>query len=151
VESRGIDPKWLPSKAPALCLCATETSLHTLYDERPLQLRDSRDDGEDRLTQRRAGVDLLAQGDELHVEMAEEFEALDQVPHGASEAVEGYDHDDIDAAGFHLDHQTVERWAAILRARDAVIDVLGDVFPSTSTAVVAEIAKLSLGVLVSRC
>src|SRR5712692_2963225 len=138
----GIDPKRLASKAFALCLCATEPRLHALNDQAALQLRDGGDDREHRLTERRAGVDLFAEGDELHVEMAEEFERLDQVPHGASEGVERGNDDHIQAASLHVAQEAVQTGAHFPNARDARVAILGHVVPSTSLAVCEAIVSL---------
>src|SRR5436309_15730155 len=56
---------------------AAEARLHALHDQAALELGDGRDDGEDRLPQRRARVDLLAEADELDAEMTKEFQRLD--------------------------------------------------------------------------
>src|SRR5207249_2051342 len=121
----------------------TKTGLHALHDERPLQLRDSRDDREHRLAQRRPRVDLLAQTDELDIKVTKEFQRLDQVPHGSSEAVERRDDHDIDAAGLHLAHEVVQARPAFAGTRGRVA-VLDHVVPSTSGAVRTEVIALVL-------
>ena len=61
-----------------------------LGDQAPLELGDSGDDGEHRLAERRAGVDLLAERDELDAEVPEEFEGLDEVAEALDKLVSNH-------------------------------------------------------------
>src|SRR5947199_2236773 len=70
---------------------ASKTGTDPFHDQASLKLSDGRDDREHRLTQRRAGVDLLAERDELDVEMPKEFQHLDQMTNGPPKAVESGD------------------------------------------------------------
>src|SRR5262249_46843927 len=80
-----------PAKALAVGPTPPEAGPYALGDEAPFELCDSRDDGEQRLAEGRACVDLLAQGDELDPEVAEQVERLDEVADAPPEAVErGY-------------------------------------------------------------
>src|SRR5438034_1433945 len=141
LQSRAAEPL-------ALGASATKTGTDPFHDEAALQLRDGGDDGEHRLAQRRPRVDLLAQAYKFHVEMVEEVECFHEMTHRTPEAVEGGDHDYIDAPGLHLGHHPVEGGAAFASARGTLIDVLRYLLPAPGTAVVAEIAKLVVAGLV---
>src|SRR2546428_3461288 len=143
LQSRAAQP--LP-----LSPSATEAAFDPFHNQRPLQLRDGRDDGEHGLAQRRPRVDLLAQAYKFHVEMVEEVECFHEMTHRTPEAVEGGDHDYIDAPGLHLGPHPVDGGAAFASARDTLIDVLRYLLPAPGTAAVAEIAKLVVAGLVAR-
>ena len=112
-------------------------------------LGDSGDDGEHGLPQRRAGVDLLAEGDELDAEVAEDVERLDKVAHRAADAVEGRDHHHVDLAGLHGREEPVEGRPPVADAGDPLIDKL-DGLPAPSRDVFSEVAQLRLARLVGR-
>src|SRR5437016_5638484 len=101
LQSRAAQP--LP-----LSPSATEAAFDPFHNQRPLQLRDGRDDREDGGAQRRPSINGFAQADELHTQVAEEFEGLDQMTNGSSEAVERGDDHHINAAGPHVTHEAVE-------------------------------------------
>src|SRR5439155_27256258 len=132
----------------ALGASATKTGTDPFHDQAPLQLRDGGDDREDRLAEGRTRINLFAERDEFHAQVMEEVERLDQMVHRAPEAVEGGDHDHIDAPGLHLGHELVEGGPALLGARDARVDELAHVGPASCPAVVAEIVKLVVAGLV---
>jgi hypothetical protein len=117
VEARTPEPLALGPSPP-------EPRSHTLRDQAPLQLCNGRDDREDRLPKRRAGVDLLAKADEFHVEVPEHVERLDQLPHGAPEPIEGRDDHHVHLAGLHGGHEAIERGAPIFGPGDPLVDVL---------------------------
>src|SRR5207247_10177421 len=139
-----IDLETWATKPLALGPSATEPRLHALHDQAALKLGDGGDDREHRLAERRARVDLLAQTDELDIKMTKEFQRLDQVPHGSSEAVERRDDHDIDAARLHLAHEVVQSRPALASARDTSVAVLDHVVPPASLAVRPEIVPLVL-------
>src|SRR5437667_625745 len=146
----GDDPKlplidletWATKPLP-LGASATEAAFDPFHNQRPLQLRDGRDDREDGGAQRRPSINGFAQADELHTQVAEEFEGLDQMTNGSSEAVERGDDHHINAAGLHVTHEAVEvrPTFAHARARGVVFD---HVVPPASLAVGTEIVSLVL-------
>src|SRR5205809_3890349 len=69
--------------------------------------------------------------------------------HRAPEAVERRDHHDIDALGFDLHHELVERRAPLLGARDACVDELSHVGPAPCPAILTEVTKLVVAGLIA--
>jgi hypothetical protein len=115
----------------------SKSSLHPFDEETTFKLSDRGDDCEDSLTEWGAGVDLLTDRYELDVEMSEQFKGINQVAYRSTEAIEGCYHNDIDSPFPDDRHQFVEGRASIRRTRDTLIDELGDLIPSTGTAVLA--------------
>src|SRR5437016_9999244 len=130
-----IDLETWATKPLALGAGATKAGTDPFHDQAALKLGDGGDDREHCLAQRRARVDLLAQTDELDIKVTKEFQRLDQVPHGSSEAVERRDDHDIDAARLHLAHEVVQSRPALASARDTSVAVLDHVVPPASGAV----------------
>src|ERR1035437_5128284 len=69
LDTDAIEVEWFAADMPALKLGATHASAHPLNNETAFQLRDASDDDHDRPTQRTSGIDLLAETDELDIEM----------------------------------------------------------------------------------
>src|SRR5947208_12504020 len=103
-----IDLETWATKPLALGAGATKTGTDPFHDQAALKLGDGGDDREHCLAQRRARVDLLAQADELDIKVTKEFQRLDQVPHGSSEAGERCDDPDTDASRLHLAHEVFQ-------------------------------------------
>jgi hypothetical protein len=67
-----------------------------------------------------AGIDLLAEVDELDVEPAELVDILEDVPHRPGQPVEGPDQDHVQATAARLAHHQIQSRPARLRAADGV-------------------------------
>src|SRR5262249_42572406 len=93
---------------------------------------------------------LLTEGDELDIEVAEEFEGLDEVPHRAAKAIEGCNYHHIYSPSPDSRHQVIESLPPIGCTGDPLIDIVGHLFPSSCTAVLPEIPDLVVAGLVGR-
>src|SRR5947207_2221269 len=77
---------------------AAHAGPNPLDDQAALQFRNGGDDDRDGAPQRAAGVEVLAEADELDVEMVEIVEYFEEVPDRARQAIAGPDHDDLKLA-----------------------------------------------------
>jgi len=116
-------------------------------DQVPLQLGDGADDHDDGAAERPAGVDVLAERDELDVEMVELIEDFDQVLHRPGQAVERPDQDNIEAAAAGVAEHLIEARAPSLGAADPV-DVLLDDLQAALSGQGSEVVELGLGMLI---
>ena len=91
---------------------------HPLDDQAALQLGEGADEDEQRLAQRAAGVDLLAEADELEVEPAQLIEHLEEVLSRPGDAVAAADQDEVEPAAPGIAQQRVQAGAAGLGPRD---------------------------------
>jgi hypothetical protein len=57
------------------------------------------------------------------------------MPYGSTEAIEGSYYDHIHSTSFDGRHQLIESLPAIGGSRDPFIDVLGNLIPSSGTAI----------------
>ena len=83
-------------------------SAHSFDDQRAFELGDRADDDYDGAAQRAAGIDLLAEADELDTEAVELVEYFQEVPGGPGDAIAGSDQDHIKAAPAGIPHQIVQ-------------------------------------------
>ena len=126
---------------------APHAGAHPFDDEVALEFGDHADDGDDGAAQRPAGIDLLAEADELDVEVVELVEDLEEVFHRSGDAIGSPDQDDIEAAAAGIVHQIAESRASRLGSGD-VVDVLVDDLEATLAGHLDQIAALGLGVLI---
>ena len=91
-----------------------------LDDQVAFEFGDGADDDHDGAAQRAAGVDLLAEADELDVEPVQLVEHFEEVPDRPGDPVRRPDQDDIEAAAAGIPHQVIETGPARLRAGDPV-------------------------------
>ena len=140
----------LPAQASALGAHPREASANALLDARPLELRDRAEDAGDEPAGGRAGVDPLAQRDERDpagVPVVEQHHQVAKVP---AEPIETPAHDGLHPMGPHVGHELVERGPAVLRAADALVDVL-DGGPAAGRDIPPQLEQLVLGGLVDAC
>src|SRR5664280_1007962 len=71
VDGGSIEHQGLPSDMTSFKFGPPHAGAHPFDDQATLELGDGADDNHDRSSQRAAGVDLLAEGDELDVEPVE--------------------------------------------------------------------------------
>jgi hypothetical protein len=116
-------------------------------DEIPLQLCDSPDDDDNGPTKRAAGIEVLAEADELDGQMVELIEHLEEVPDRARDPIRSPDKNYLEAAAAGIPQQLIETGAPSLCSGDA-IGVLGNDFETSLLSHRAEIMKLRLRVLV---
>src|SRR5579864_9059655 len=105
---------------------APPAGAHPLDDQVAFELRDGPDDHHDGAAQRAAGVDLLAEADELDVEPVQFVQDFEEVPSRAGDAIAGPDQDHIEAAAAGVAHHVVETGPARPGAADPVGVLLDD-------------------------
>jgi hypothetical protein len=132
----------------ALELGAPHPGAHPLDDQRALQLGDGADDHDHGSAQGAAGVEVLAEADELDVQPVQLVEYLQEVAHRAGQSVAGPDHDDVETSAAGLGHQLVKARPANAGAAKAVIGVLGGDLVTPLLGQEVEIVQLGLGVLI---
>src|SRR5206468_4143525 len=74
---------------------AVQAQRDALLDQRPLQLGNSAQNGEDHLSDGRARIDALAEADEVHTESLKLFQGCHQVPRAPSKAIKSSYQDGI--------------------------------------------------------
>ena len=84
-----IDVEWPPADMPAFQPCATHPCSHPFDDEVPFEFCDSADDDDDGPSERAAGIKILAEADELDVEMVELIQHFEEVADGPGDPVRG--------------------------------------------------------------
>src|ERR1700752_4718816 len=80
--------------------------------------------------QRAAGVDLLAEADELDVQPVELIQHIEEVSDGAGDSVRGPDQHDVEAVATGVAHQVVETRPAGPGAADRIGVLLNDLIPA---------------------
>jgi len=70
-NSNAIDIEWPPADMPSLEPCAAHSCPHPFDDEIPFEFCDGADDDHDGPPEWPAGIKILAEADELDVEMVE--------------------------------------------------------------------------------
>jgi hypothetical protein len=131
----------------ALELCPPHAGADPLDNQVSFQLRDRPDDHHDGAAQGPAGVDLLAEADELDAEPVQFVQHFKEVLHRAGNPVRGPDQDHIEVAAAGVPHQVVEAGPPGLRAGDSV-GVLMDDLEAALSGHLPEIKELGLGMLV---
>ena len=81
MDGGSIEHQSFPSDVPAFELGPPHPGAHSLDDQTALQFSDRPDDDYNRPAQRSAGVDLLAEADELGVQPVQFIQQLEKVPH----------------------------------------------------------------------
>ena len=126
---------------------APHAGFHSFDDQVSFQLRNRADDDHDGAAQRTAGVDLLAEADELDVEPVQFVQHLEEVLHGTGDPVGRPDQDHIEAAVAGIPHQFVQPWPARLHATDPVGVFLHD-FIAALGSQLFQVEELSFRMLV---
>jgi hypothetical protein len=125
----------------------THTCPDAFDDEIPFQLRDCPDDDDNGPAKRAAGVEVLAEADELDAQVVEFIEHLEEVPDRARDPIRSPDQDYLEAAAAGIPQQLIETRTSSLCSGDA-IGVLGNDFETTLLSHRAEIMELRIRVLV---
>src|SRR5215470_18692634 len=125
-----------------------EASPDALANDVALKLGHDPDDGEHGLPDRRSGVELFLQRDELHMTCAEALEGGDHVLDRSSEAIEAPHEDSPEASSPRRLHQAVKGWAALFCPGNATVDEFLDHLPSAMGRVGSKRTELHLGVLI---
>ena len=90
-NSNAIDLEWPPADMPAFQPCAAHSCPRPFDDEIPFEFCDGVDDDHDGLAEWAACIKILAEADELDVEMVELVEHFEEVAHGSGDPVRGPD------------------------------------------------------------
>ena len=143
-----IEFKWPSSDMPSLEPGAPHAGSHPLDDQRSLQFRDGADDDHDGAAQWTAGIDLLAEADELDAEPVHLIQHFEEMPYRSRDPIRSPDQDDIEAATTGIPHQFFESGAARLRAADPVFVCVDDLIAALCGHLL-EIEKLGLEVLIN--
>ena len=132
---------------PALQPGAAHPCPYPFDDEIAFQLGDGADDDDDGPPERTAGIDILAEADELDAEAVELVQHLEEVPHGPGDPVRGPHQDYLEAAAAGIAEQVIEARPASLGPGDPV-SILGHDLKTPLLRHRAEIMKLGLRMLV---
>jgi len=146
-NSNTIDIEWPPADMPSLEPGAAHSCPHPFDDEIPFELCDGPDDDHDGPPERAAGIEVLAEADELDVEMIEFVEHLEEVAHGPGDPVRGPDQEHLEAASARVSKQIVKTRSASFRPGNS-IGVLSNDLKTPLPGHRAEIIELSLRMLI---
>jgi hypothetical protein len=146
-NSDPVDIERAPADVPPLQPGATHSCPHPFDDEIAFELSDGADDDDDGPPERASGIKVLAEADELDVEMVELIQHFEEVADGPGDPVRGPDQEYLEAAAACIPKQIIEARPASLRPRDPV-SVLGNDLKTPLLSHRAEIVELSLRVLV---
>ena len=124
-HTRRIDVYTPPSELLPLRARVAQAGTNPFADQVTLKLRNSGHYREEGLPERRSCVDILLIRDELDSERTELFESQQQVLSAAGESVKTPNEHAVEAPFARVIHQSVERWSALLCAREPSIDILG--------------------------
>jgi len=126
---------------------APHAGSHPLDDQVAFEFGDGADDDDERPAERTAGVDVLAEANELDLQMGEFIEHLEEVADRPCHAVERPDHHDIEPAATSVCQQLIEAGALCFRTAD-LVGVLVDDLEATLRGEAAQIVQLGFGVLI---
>src|SRR3954471_5649832 len=84
-----INVERLASQAAAFQACPAHTGAYALDDQRTLEFRNGTDDDHDGAAQRTSSIEVLAEADELDVEVAERVEQIKEILDRARQAIAG--------------------------------------------------------------
>ena len=146
-DGDAVEVEWLASDVLAFELGPPHSRPHPLDDEAPLQLSNHPDDDDDRPAQGAAGVDLLAERDELDVEVDQFIQNLEEVLDRPGDPVGSPDQDDVEPAAASIPHQAIETGPARFRAGDPVCELVHDLISALADHL-AEIEELGFRMLV---
>src|ERR1035437_6599673 len=121
-----IEDQSFAPDVPAFELGPPHASAHSLDDQAAFEFGDCADDYDDCPAQRPAGVDLLAEADELDVQPVQLVQNLEEVLSGPGDPVTSPDQDDIELAAAGVTHHGIESRPAGLRSADPVLVLFHD-------------------------
>ena len=142
-----IKIKWAASDVSAFEPRSAHAGTDSLDNEVAFELSDGSDDDYEGAAQRAAGVDLLAEADELYIDTLQFIEHFKEVLHRPGDPVRCPDQDHIEASAAGIAHQFVQPGAFGLRPGDPIGILLHDLVTALSSHL-AEIMKLGLGMLI---
>jgi hypothetical protein len=146
-NSNPVDFERSPSDVPSLQPSAAHSCPHPFDDEIPFEFCDGADDDHDGPPERAAGIKILAEADELDVEMIEFVEHLEEVPDGAGDPVGSPDQQHLEAAAARIPKELIETRPASFGPGDP-IGVLGNDLETPLLGHRPEIVKLRFRVLI---
>ena len=112
LNSGMVELQRMVADVPAFEASSPHAGAHSLDDEVALKLSDGADDDHDGSAQRTAGVDLLAETDELDAYPVQVVEHIEEVTSGACDAIARPDQHDAEAAAAGSSRpRTDARWA----------------------------------------
>lgn len=138
-----------PSDATSFEARPAHAAADALDDEGPFQLGDRADDDGDGAAQWAAGVEVLAEADELDAEAIHLVEDFEQVPRRPGDTIATPDQQDVEAAAAGILHELIETRPAGLHTGDLVRVLLEDSV-ATLSCHLAEIAHLAQRALIVR-
>ena len=106
-NSSPVDIEWPATDMPALQPCAGHSYPHPFDDEIPFEFCDGADDDHDGPSERAAGIKILAEADELDVEMVDLIQHFEEVADGPGDPVRGPDQEHLEAAASRIPKQIV--------------------------------------------
>ena len=116
----------LASDVPALQFGAAHPVPHPLDDQVALEFGDGSDDDDYRPAQRPAGVDLLAEADELDVQTVQLIEHFEEVLHRPGDSIRSPDQDDVELTPAGIAHHGIESRTLGFGSADPVGILLDD-------------------------
>ena len=122
--------QWPAADVPAFEPSPAHAGPDPLDDEVALELGDGADDDHHRAAQRAAGVEVLAEADELDLQVVELIEHLQEVADGPGDPVRGPDQHDLEAAAASITKELIETRPTRLGSGDPV-GVLADDLKTT--------------------
>jgi hypothetical protein len=146
-NSNAIDIEWPPADMSSFQPGAAHSCPYPFNDEIPFEFCDGADDDHDGPPERAAGIEVLAEADELDVEMIEFVEHLEEVAHGPGDPVRGPDQKHLEVAAARISKQIIETRSTSFSPGDP-IGILGNDLKTPLLGHGAEIIELSLRVLV---
>ena len=146
-DGGAIENQRLASDVPAFELGAPHAGADPLDDQVALELGDRADDDDDGAAQRAAGVDLLAEADELDVEPVQLIEHIEEVLHRPGDPIGGPDQDDVELAAAGIAHHVIETRPLGFGSADPVGVLLDDLIAAL-LGHLAKVVELGLGVLI---
>ena len=103
-----IKIKWAASDVSAFEPRSAHAGTDSLDNEVAFELSDGSDDDYEGAAQRAAGVDLLAEADELDVQPVQFVEHFEEVFDRAGDPIRGPDQDHVEASAAGIAHQVIE-------------------------------------------
>ncbi len=136
------------SDVPAFETGSAHSGLDAFDDQRAFQLSDGPDDDHNGPAQRTTGVDLLAETDELDLQMVQLIEYREEMGHRPRDPVESPDHDDIEPSAPCIAQKLIQARTFGLGAGDPVRILLHNLEAALGSKL-TQIMQLRLRVLIN--
>ncbi len=147
VDGGPVQDQGFPSDVATFELGPPHAGAHPLDYQAALELGDGADDHHDRSSQRTAGVDLFAEGDELDVQPVQLVQHLEEVLSGSRDPVASPYQDNVELAAAGITHHGVQSRPAGFRSADPVLVLFHDLIAALLGHLM-EVVHLRFGVLV---